>query len=52
VRYDEYGTNLVSGCSPSVFEMVCAGKTPIEFMLDNLNGPRYNGINVFKREEK
>ena len=52
VRYDEFGTNLVSGCSPSVFEMVCAGKTPIEFMLDILNGPRYNGINVFKRKEK
>jgi hypothetical protein len=52
VRCDTHGTTLVSGCSPSVFEMVCAGKTPIEFMLDILNGPRYNGINVFKREEK
>lgn len=52
VRFDESGTVLVSGCSPSTFSYVMEGKTPVEFMLDVLNGKRYSNINVFKREEK
>jgi hypothetical protein len=51
VRYDEYGTVLVSGCSPSTFQYVMNGKTPEEFMLDILNGMRYSSINIFKRGE-
>ena len=52
VRFDESGTVLVSGCSPSTFAYVMEGKTPVDFMLDVLNGKRYANINVFKREEK
>lgn len=52
VRYDESGTVLVSGCSPSTFKYVMEGKTPMEFMLDVLNGSRYSGINVFTGETK
>lgn len=47
VRYDENGTAMVSGCSPTVFKTVMEGKTPYEVMLDVLNGSRYAELNFF-----
>ena len=47
VRYDENGTAMVSGCSPTVFKTVMEGKTPYEVMLDVLNGFRYAELNFF-----
>lgn len=46
VREDEYGTVLVSGCSPSIFKNVVSGKTPLEYMLEILNSERYRNINL------
>lgn len=48
VKFDQNGTILVSGCSPSIFSQVISGKnvTPYDFMLETLNKPRYNSIVV------
>lgn len=37
---------LISGLSQSTFQHVVAGKTPLQSMLDVLNGPRYEQIVV------
>jgi hypothetical protein len=48
VKYDQNGTALVSGCSPSILKSVLSSKqfTPIDIMLETLNHPRYSGIRV------
>lgn len=44
VRMNDSGATLVSGCSPSTFELVVSGTTPFEFMMNVLNSERYAGI--------
>ena len=46
VTMDEKGTYLVSGCSPSIFEKAIKAQatTPMECMMEILNGPRYEPI--------
>lgn len=46
VTKDENGVYLVSGCSPSIFEKAVQAKatTPLEMMVEVLNGPRYEPI--------
>ena len=45
VTMNEQGVALVSGTSPRIFSMITAGNvTPLEFMLQILNSPRYEGI--------
>lgn len=48
VKFDERGTALVSGCSPSIFKTVLSGKniTPYQVMLDTINAERYNSVVV------
>lgn len=48
VKFDENGTALVSGCSPSILKSVLSAKTftPIDIMLETLNNERYNCIRV------
>lgn len=46
VRYDEYGTILVSGASPTIFKMTMEGQTPESFMKSVLYSERYN-VKVF-----
>lgn len=43
VRFDEQGTALVSGFSPSIMKAILAAKdfTPVNIMLDTLNNERY-----------
>lgn len=45
VTMNEQGVALVSGTSPRIFSMITAGNiTPMEFMLETLNSPRYENI--------
>lgn len=46
VTKDEKGVFLVAGCSPSIFEKAIKAEatTPLEMMLEVLNGPRYEPI--------
>lgn len=44
VTMNDRGVTLVSGCSPSTFELVVNGTTPYEFMMKVLNSERYAGI--------
>lgn len=46
VTQNEKGVYLVSGCSPSIFEKAVNAKatTPMDLMLEVLNGPRYEPI--------
>lgn len=46
VTQDEQGTYLVSGCSPSIFSKAIntTATTPMELMLEVLNGPRYERV--------
>jgi len=45
VTMNEQGVALVSGTSPRIFSMITAGNvTPMEFMLQTLNSPRYEMI--------
>lgn len=48
VKFDENGTALVSGCSPSIFKTVLSGKnvTPYQVMLDTINAERYSSVMV------
>ena len=46
VTQDQRGVYLVSGCSPSIFEKAIQAKaiTPLQLMLEILEGPRYSPI--------
>ena len=45
VTMNEQGAVLVSGTSPRIFSMIAAGNlTPMDFMLEVLNSPRYENI--------
>lgn len=46
VRYDESGTVLVSGNSPTTFQYICEGGTPEEFMMRVLDSERYSHISL------
>jgi len=48
VKFDEKGTALVSGFSPSILKSILGAKdmTPISIMLDTINSPRYEKISV------
>lgn len=48
VTKDEKGVYLVSGCSPSIFQKAVNAQatTPMEMMLEVLNGPRYEPIKL------
>ena len=48
VKFDENGTALVSGCSPSIFKTVLSGKnvTPYAVMLSTINAERYESVVV------
>lgn len=43
VRFNDKGVALVSGCSPSVFELATSGDLdPVKFMLQAIMNPRYD----------
>ena len=45
VTMNEQGVALISGTSPRIFSMITTGNvTPLEFMLQILNSPRYENI--------
>ncbi len=45
VTRNEQGVVLVSGCTPRIFSMVTSGEiSPYAYMLEILNGERYQGI--------
>jgi hypothetical protein len=48
VRFDQSGTCLVSGCSPSILKSLLAGKieSPTQIMLDTLNAERYDRVTL------
>jgi hypothetical protein len=48
VRFDEHGTCLVSGCSPSILKSLLSGKivSPEQVMLDTINVERYKTVTV------
>ena len=46
VTQHKYGAVLVGGCKPGLFEQILSGKTPVDFMMQVLNGERYNVITL------
>jgi hypothetical protein len=48
VRFNEYGTCLVSGCSPAILTSLLSGKitTPAQVMLNAINVERYSSVVV------
>ena len=48
VRYDESGTALISGLSPSIVKSVLGGKemTPVSIMNETINSERYSIIEI------
>lgn len=46
VQKDERGVTLVSGFSPTVFQMAVEGKTPLEVMEETINSERYQPIKL------
>jgi hypothetical protein len=48
VTFDEKGTCLVSGCSPSILTSLLANKitTPEQIMLETINVSRYNQVKI------
>jgi len=48
VRFDEMGTALISGLSPSILKSILSGEevSPIKIMEVTLNNPRYSHITV------
>ena len=47
-RFDESGTALVSGFSPSIMRSIlsCKNITPYEVMMETIDSPRYEAITV------
>jgi hypothetical protein len=45
---NDAGVNLVSGCSPSIFESLMSDKTlgPIDLMLEVIDKERYQAITI------
>ena len=48
VRFDQTGTALISGFSPSILKSVISGEqiNPYEIMEKTINDPRYNVITI------
>ena len=48
VKFDENGTGLVSGFSPSLLKTILSGKniTPYDMMMDTISVPRYDVVTV------
>jgi hypothetical protein len=48
VRYDQAGTCLVSGCSPSILQTLLSGSamSPVQVMLETINTTRYNCVEI------
>lgn len=46
VKYDEQGTALVSGYSPSIMTTVFKGATPLDVLIETLNQERYQVISL------
>jgi hypothetical protein len=48
VRFDESGTCLVSGCSPSILSSLLSGNSlsPVDVMLETLNSQRYSCVQL------
>ena len=46
VKYDEQGTALVSGYSPSVMRTVFKGNTPLQVLIETLSQERYERIQL------
>lgn len=48
IKFDQVGTCLVSGCSPSILTSLLAGKivSPEQIMLDTINVKRYDSVVV------
>lgn len=46
IRFDQNGTCMVSGCSPSILKYLLAGEiiNPDQVMLDTVNNERYNSV--------
>lgn len=46
VRFDENGTALISGFSPSIMKSLLGGKniTPVDIMYETINSPRYEAV--------
>jgi hypothetical protein len=46
VRFDEDGTALISGFSPSIMKSLLGGKkiTPVDIMYETINSPRYEAV--------
>ena len=47
-RFDESGTALVSGFSPSIMRSIlsCKNITPYEVMMETIDSPRYEAITI------
>lgn len=46
VTMNDTGVQLVSGCSPSLFEQIMKGKEAYDLMIDTLSQPRYSAITI------
>jgi hypothetical protein len=48
IRFDQNGTCLVSGCSPSILKSLLSGDitTPEQVMLDTINVARYDAVKI------
>ena len=48
VAFDENGTMMVSGCSPTIFKNVMSSKVtnPFDLMLEVINAPRYERVKI------
>lgn len=46
VTVNDYGVQLVSGCSPTLFQQIMEGKNAYDLMIDILNSERYQHITI------